>query len=482
MWKNKLDENKIYGIIYNEDNNTDIEDMINNKNYKTAEIGVFFKKTKKYNKEIRTNLKNNFKLASRLSTFNVSLFHHSSNIQNMANSITESAQSSLAATEETNASMNQVTSVLENYTKTTNNIALESEKLQVSNIENQNNLIDVSNQAGESLNQANIMLRNMQNLENMMSEIKTIVEGVRQIADQTNLLALNASIEAARAGESGRGFAVVADEIRKLAEGTKEKLFSMDEFTEEILNASKESMFTVQKTIDFVEKMDQGIKLVTSSFGDNEIRLKKVVTDINKGASSISEIMSSIQEVNAAMDMISSDAEELNDQSNILQSESIQLNTLGENSSEAMELIKTITSDSGMILSKSNIQLSNNDFKVYLQTAVTDHIKWVDSLQMMIDNGKVEPIQVDGKQCAFGHFYNAIIPKNEKIIQIWESIDKQHLQLHKLGHFVLKGIKENDKINISQNFAEIVKLSKGVIDKINKIIDIMDKESNIDIF
>ena len=61
-----------------------------------------------------------------------------------------------------------------------------------------------------------------QDLQNRANEVRDIVETVEKIAEQTNLLALNASIEASRAGEFGSGFTVVANEIRKLAEGSKE--------------------------------------------------------------------------------------------------------------------------------------------------------------------------------------------------------------------------------------------------------------------
>lgn len=54
------------------------------------------------------------------------------------------------------------------------------------------------------------------------------MEEIVSVANQTNLLALNASIEAARAGEQGKGFAVVAEEVKKLAEGIKVLVGTVD--------------------------------------------------------------------------------------------------------------------------------------------------------------------------------------------------------------------------------------------------------------
>ncbi|MCM1284417.1 MAG: methyl-accepting chemotaxis protein [Muribaculaceae bacterium] len=72
-------------------------------------------------------------------------------------------------------------------------------------------------------------------IQETFSDFQAAVQNIRQcmeeivsVANQTNLLALNASIEAARAGEQGKGFAVVAEEVKKLAEGIKVLVGTVD--------------------------------------------------------------------------------------------------------------------------------------------------------------------------------------------------------------------------------------------------------------
>jgi hypothetical protein len=296
------------------------------------------------------------------------------------------------------------------------------------------------------------------------------------------LLALNASIEAARAGEAGRGFAVVADEIRKLAEGTKSKLVSMDEFTSKISSASKDSISKALETTKAIEKMNVETVEVSKSFIDNETRLKRVVVDINECAASIEEIMASIEEVNAAMNMISSEAEVLTSEASALQSEAVQLNVLGEKSNDAIEVIKDITQASGLLLSEGDFQLSSNEFKEYVLHAIRDHREWVSALQDMAAKGVVKPLQLDGKQCAFGHFYNAINPKNKAMRDVWLSIDNDHLTLHKLGHAVQEAIKNRDKASMTSNLKAVDQLSARVIEKLEKLVSIIENNKDIKIF
>ena len=456
--------------------------MFGKKNKKNEEINLINTCLPSERNDVNDLGQLNFELASKLSSFNVFLFHHSKVINKQSSEFTSFAQSSLAATEETHASMNEIAENMENYSKKSYEIAENAKTLLDLNKGNIKNVFTVSNESSNAIGKSQEMKSKMNELESMIVEIKQIVDGVRQIAEQTNLLALNASIEAARAGEHGRGFAVVADEIRKLAENTKSNLVSMDTFTEKILSTSKESLDHVDKTIISIENMNSEMSELSSSFENTEKTLFNVVDDVNKNVSSINEIMGAVEEVNSAMEMISTDAEKLTIKANELQDEAEEINGLGNNAMEAMDIVHKATSVSGKLVSSDKFALSVEEFKNYIETAKNNHRLWVKSIEKMIDQEKIMPLQLDGNQCSFGHFYNSVKPKEKEIKEIWDSINEPHLTLHNLGHEILETIENNDTYAQNQCMESIRTLSDSLIENLDKIIKIIEKNPKIDIF
>ena len=120
--------------------------------------------------------------------------------------------------------------------------------------------------------------------------IKDVVTTIREIAGQTNLLALNAAIEAARAGEAGRGFAVVAEEVRKLAEQSREAADQIKERIAGVQRDTAQAVTAMQSGTSEVQAGTAAIREVGTQF-ENITRMvdemKEQIANINKSMQTV---------------------------------------------------------------------------------------------------------------------------------------------------------------------------------------------------
>ena len=141
-------------------------------------------------------------------------------------------------------------------------------------------------------------------LQTRAKNVTEIVKTVERIAEQTNLLALNASIEASRAGEYGQGFTVVALEIRKLAEGSKEAVQSINDILESFVTEIDEFVGDIEGQYQILEKENEFLNTLS-------VETSEIVNDIHDVANLIIQLVNQLNQETESLNKISYHIESL---------------------------------------------------------------------------------------------------------------------------------------------------------------------------
>lgn len=149
-----------------------------------------------------------------------------------------------------------------------------------------------------------------QDLQNRANQVMDIVETVESIAEQTNLLALNASIEASRAGEYGRGFTVVAMEIRKLAEGSKDAVQTINDSLESFIRDIDGFVIEIGNQYNVLEKENQMLNSVAVENQDSVNSVAQVADLIIELTQELTEETESINKISGSIQSLAAIAEE----------------------------------------------------------------------------------------------------------------------------------------------------------------------------
>jgi len=246
-------------------------------------------------------------------------FRHSSHISQTIDEISEGAENSAAAIEETAESIEHVLVLAGDVREK----ALDSKRLSETMVGS----LDGTSEATVGLikglerlvEQNGQSLQAVGQLKKHTKQVEDIISLVGDISRQTNLLALNASIEAARAGEHGEGFVVVAEEVRKLADESAQAVKSITKFIQNIQNGISEVINQIHHQVEIGkqevlkgDKTQKVLKDMKESVYEVSSSVETIVSFSQQQVQNIGQTSSQSQEVAAIAEETSVGAEEVN--------------------------------------------------------------------------------------------------------------------------------------------------------------------------
>lgn len=418
-------------------------------------------------------------LVTQMSNFDVNMSQISYDLKDFAKEIAELSESNLAIVEETTASMYEVSEAVNSSSVTLKQLAQSSEQLIHSNNDSIQKLAEINELKENVMDNSSIMSSKIEELVELTNKVNEIVNSVGAIAEQTNLLSLNATIEAARAGENGKGFAVVASEIRKLADDTKKSLEGMSVFMSDIKTAAVNGKESMINTIESSSKMSSKIDDVYSTMRSNMDLLNKTIEDVQSVNATMNGVKNSTNEINTAMDVSSQDAEKLNLMTQTIFNDSERSAEFAKQITQIDDHLSEVTRNLFASLRGGKHSISNEEFIANIGNAGKSHRSWINTLRKAIEEGKIYPLQTNGRKCAFGHFYYTISIDHPSIKEDWDLLGELHNKFHTYGHHALDAIKNNQISDAGKYYTEAENLSKNIfslLDKIEKEVELQTKQ------
>ena len=171
-----------------------------------------------------------------------------------------------------------------------------------------------------------------------LGEIHDVVTIINNVANQTNLLSMNAAIESAHAGEAGRGFSVVAEEIRKLAEETAKNAKKIKTVVNNIVSSVSEANKASSDASNAFAKVSLHADQVINS-------LKEITERINNIGSQMDNIRTKNDETAVAAEKISAFCGELAEKQQSVSADVDYMNNLFLETRKDINQIKKETGD-----------------------------------------------------------------------------------------------------------------------------------------
>lgn len=282
-----------------------VNGMLQNLNRMVHNIDTHFEKTN----ETVVQLKNASHTASQ----------HSTAIGQSIVDISNGAESSSEATQQTAASVELATDLARKVQEKAEQSTDKSKSMLTTLQEGQRVVGQLVTGIQKLTNEQELSLKDVDHLKQNAKQVETIITLVGEIAEQTNLLALNASIEAARAGEHGKGFAVVAEEIRKLADQSAQAVQQISELIGAIQHDVTQVVEKINENVQYAkeeakqgEETNRTIEKMADSITDVANEIETIHQLVEQQLHSIQDTVQQSQEVAAIAEETSAGTEEVN--------------------------------------------------------------------------------------------------------------------------------------------------------------------------
>ncbi|MFD1416369.1 methyl-accepting chemotaxis protein [Oceanobacillus jeddahense] len=244
---------------------------------------------------------------------------HSAAIGESINEISDGAENSSRATQETVGSI-EIATELANEVQHKAETSKKQSHAMIHRLEEGQNVVKQLVDGIQRIAvEQEVSLEDVNHLRQSTMEVEGIITLVGEIADQTNLLALNASIEAARAGEHGKGFAVVAEEVRKLADQSgkavndiSELLLSIQEDVKKLAVKINTNAKSAREEVNRGENTNHTIREMGTTVTETATQVDTIYELVEQQLKSIQNTANQSQEVAAIAEETSAGTQEVN--------------------------------------------------------------------------------------------------------------------------------------------------------------------------
>ena len=411
----------------------------------------------------------------RISTLDLALGADAEKLETISGHLTVSGDNLREIADVTHHNAHEVSIAHEQVTTTIFEVAESSENMLKCVKTDNDHLVDIMEISSKTIEKSQGMKQDMDNLVSIIDSMNQVINGINEISSQTNLLSLNASIEAARAGEAGRGFAIVAQEISKLADETQQLTAHMDEFVEDIREASAQSSKSCDNTMESLEGINHRLQEVIENNQKSQEVFEDIVSDISNTAASSEEIHSSVQEVENHVGRLNDECIALSKSAEVLRQVIDSMHEIIKPLSEIESGLDEGARIMGGLSEDVFYMLSNEMFRNTVKSAVTAHQKWVENLGRIVNEGQMFPLQTNPEKCGFGHFYYAIIPRNAAVQDIWSGLEAKHRRLHELGQVAIQAVWDGNDAKAQECLADAESISRELIGEFDEILGIVEE-------